>query len=73
MYSPAFPNALGGIRTPTLVVWGNEDRIIPVECGRLYQEAIPGANLEVLDACGHWPHFEQPGRLASAISKFLST
>ena len=73
MYSPAFPAALGGIRTPTLVVWGAEDRIIPVECGRLYEQAIPGAKLEVLDGCGHWPHYEQPGRLANVVASFLNT
>ena len=73
MYSPALPAALGGVRTPTLIVWGAEDRIMPVECAQMFQAAIAGSKLELLDGCGHWPHFEQPERLAEAVSSFLST
>jgi pimeloyl-ACP methyl ester carboxylesterase len=71
MHNPAFPAALGGIRVPTLVVWGDDDKIIPVECGRLYAGAIPGARLEVIEGCGHWPHYEKPAELAEIVSKFL--
>jgi pimeloyl-ACP methyl ester carboxylesterase len=73
MYNPAFPAVLGGVRAPTLVVWGEDDRIIPVECGRVYEAAIPGARLEVIDGCGHWPHYEKPAELAETISRFLAT
>jgi pimeloyl-ACP methyl ester carboxylesterase len=73
MYNPAFPAVLGGVRAPTLVVWGEDDRIIPVECGRMYEAAIPGARLEVIDGCGHWPHYEKPAELAETISRFLAT
>jgi pimeloyl-ACP methyl ester carboxylesterase len=73
MHNPAFPQALGAVRVPTLVVWGAEDRIIPVECGRLYADAIPGARLEVIDGCGHWPHYEKPDELAGVVSRFLGT
>ena len=71
MHNPAFPAALGGVRTPTLIVWGAEDRIIPVECGRLFEQAIPGARLEVIEGCGHWPHYERPAELAETVLKFL--
>ncbi|HEU0075541.1 MAG TPA: alpha/beta hydrolase [Dehalococcoidia bacterium] len=71
MHNPAFPAALGAVRTPTLVVWGSDDRIIPVECGRLYAGAIPGARIEVIEGCGHWPHYEKPAELAEVVAKFL--
>ena len=71
MHNPAFPAALGGIRAPTLIVWGADDRLMPVECGRMYAEAIPGAQLQVIDGCGHWPHYEKPGELAEAIARFI--
>jgi pimeloyl-ACP methyl ester carboxylesterase len=71
MYSPALPALLGGVRVPTLIVWGAEDRIIPEECGRLYQAAIPGSKLEVTQGCGHWPHYERPGELAGIVGRFL--
>jgi pimeloyl-ACP methyl ester carboxylesterase len=72
MHNPAFPAALGGIRTPALIVWGANDRIIPVECGRLYQQAIPGAKLEIMDNCGHWPHYEKPAELAEIVRGVLA-
>jgi pimeloyl-ACP methyl ester carboxylesterase len=73
MHDPAFPAALGAISVPTLVVWGADDRIFPVECGRMYQAAIAGARLEVIEGCGHWPHYEKPAELAEAVQRFLAT
>jgi pimeloyl-ACP methyl ester carboxylesterase len=72
MYDPALLPMLGKIRVPTLVVWGAQDQIIPIECGHLYQRAIPGATLRVIDHCGHWPHFEQPQTLAEIIDEFVA-
>ena len=72
MYDPALLPMLGKIQLPTLVVWGAQDQIIPLECGHLYQQAIPGATLRVIDRCGHWPHFEQPEALADLIREFIA-
>ncbi|HEX5370584.1 MAG TPA: alpha/beta hydrolase [Dehalococcoidia bacterium] len=71
MHSPALPSLLPGISTPTLVVWGAEDRIIPVECSRQFQESIPGARLEIIEECGHWPHYEKHQQLAESVRAFL--
>jgi pimeloyl-ACP methyl ester carboxylesterase len=73
MHSPALPSLLGGISTHTLIVWGGEDRIIPVECGRQFQESIPGARLQIIEECGHWPHYEKHQQLAELVRAFLST
>jgi pimeloyl-ACP methyl ester carboxylesterase len=72
MYDPALLPTLGKIRLPTLVVWGGQDHIIPIDCGHLYQQAIPGATLRVIDRCGHWAHFEQPRSLAEIIREFVA-
>ena len=72
MYDPALLPTLGKIRLPTLVVWGAQDQIIPLDCGQLYQQAIPGATLRVIDRCGHWAHFEQPRTLAEIIREFIA-
>jgi pimeloyl-ACP methyl ester carboxylesterase len=72
MYDPALLPTLGKIRVPTLVVWGAQDQIIPIDCGHLYQQAIPGAALRVIDRCGHWAHFEQPQTLAEIIREFIA-
>ena len=71
MHSPALPSLLKAVRTPSLIIWGAEDRIIPVECGRQIQAAIPGSRLEVIEHCGHWPHYEKPRQLADTVKAFL--
>ncbi|MBM3222722.1 MAG: alpha/beta hydrolase [Candidatus Tectomicrobia bacterium] len=71
-YDRALPGMLGKVRVPTLIVWGAQDRIIPVECGRLYQQSIPGATLQLMEHCGHWPQFERPQELARLVSEFTS-
>jgi pimeloyl-ACP methyl ester carboxylesterase len=72
MYDAALPGMLGKIRTSTLIVWGANDEIMPVECGQLYQQAIPGATLRLLDKRGHWPQLERPHELASMIQAFIA-
>jgi pimeloyl-ACP methyl ester carboxylesterase len=72
MYDPALPEMLGKVQVPTLIVWGKEDHIVPVECAFQYQQAIPGATLRVLDHCGHFAHFEQPRLLAETIGGFIA-
>ena len=59
------------ITAPTLVVWGREDRLIPLAYGEAYAHGIPGAKLVVLDRCGHLPPFEQPERFAEIALGFL--
>jgi pimeloyl-ACP methyl ester carboxylesterase len=72
MYDPALPGMLGKVRVPTLIVWGKQDQIVPVECASLYQRAIPGATLRIVDRCGHFAHLEQPEQLASIVSEFVA-
>lgn len=72
MYDPALLPTLGKIRVPTLVVWGAQDQIVPIECGHLYQQAISGATLRVIERCGHWAHFEQPETLAGIVREFVA-
>lgn len=58
---------------PTLVIWGDDDRIIPVEHGRALAELRPACRLEVLPGVGHFPHVEQPGAVIDLIDEFVST
>ncbi len=57
---------------PTLVVWGESDRIIPVEHAYGVRAARPGSRLEVLAGVGHFPHVEAPAEFASAIEEFIA-
>ena len=71
LYNPHLHKWLHRISVPTLVVWGREDRIIPNGYGTAFTDLIPGSRLRVIEACGHLPHMEKPGELASDIETFV--
>jgi pimeloyl-ACP methyl ester carboxylesterase len=52
-------------------LWGAEDRIVSLEYGRAWQDAIPGARLEVIANAGHFPHWEQPRAFAEKVAAFV--
>ena len=64
---------LGSVQTPTLVIHGDEDRMLPIANGRLIAERIPGARLEVLEGVGHMFWWEQPERSAELIGEHALT
>ena len=71
MFNRSLTHLLPRLRVPTLVIWGKEDQIIPLECGERYQRAIPGARLEVLPQCGHNPHLEKTEQFVGLVREFL--
>lgn len=58
---------------PTLIVWGDDDPIIPVEHAHTTHAAIPESRLEIVEGGGHWPHLEDPHRVAEAMREFVAT
>ena len=62
---------IGEMKVPTLVIWGEDDRMIPIEVGRRLQQLISGAKLEVIPECGHLPALEKPGEFVRAVIEFL--
>jgi pimeloyl-ACP methyl ester carboxylesterase len=58
---------------PTLIVWGTEDRIIPVEHGRTAHELMPGSRLVELEGAGHWPQLDMPARFTDALVDFIES
>jgi pimeloyl-ACP methyl ester carboxylesterase len=58
---------------PTLIVWGADDRLIPVEHGIAAHEAIAGSRLAVFDDVGHFPQCEAPERLVDTLLDFVET
>jgi pimeloyl-ACP methyl ester carboxylesterase len=62
----------GRVEAKTLIVWGDEDRIIPLAHGRRLQKLIPGARLEVIPACGHSPHEERPEEILRVALPFFA-
>jgi pimeloyl-ACP methyl ester carboxylesterase len=72
MYNPTLPRLLGGVQTETLVVWGRDDRIVPLSCGEQYARALPGSRLTVVEGAGHFVEMEQPETLAKLIVQFAA-
>ena len=70
MYNASLPHLLGGVSTPTLIVWGRGDRVVPLECGERYAKALPQARLSIVENAGHFVEMEQPAELARLIGDF---
>ena len=70
-HNPKLERRLNRITSPTLIVWGRQDRLIPLAHGERYAAKIPGARLAVIDQCGHLPALEQPDELYRVVTDFL--
>ncbi|MBV9118782.1 MAG: alpha/beta fold hydrolase, partial [Acetobacteraceae bacterium] len=72
MYSQTLPYLLGGVRAGALLVWGDDDKIVPRSAGEAYRRALPGARLEVVPECGHFIDMERPEALARLVADFAA-
>ena len=72
MYDLRLPGLLARVNIPTRIIWGKEDRLVPLECGQLYQKAIPGSDLVVIDNCGHVPQIEKTAEFVSTALEFFA-
>ena len=61
------------ITVPTLILWGRQDRVVPLRVGELLHTAIPNSRLEVIEECGHVPHEEKPEETITRITRFMIT
>jgi pimeloyl-ACP methyl ester carboxylesterase len=62
---------IGEIKAPTLILWGAEDRVIPVEVGDEFHRLIPGSKLVVYPGIGHIPQEEASEESAAEVREFL--
>jgi pimeloyl-ACP methyl ester carboxylesterase len=72
MSDPTLLGRLAGVDVPTLVVWGESDRIVTPSYGRAVARAIPGARFVEIPEAGHLPHLEAPDATWAAIDPFLA-
>lgn len=72
MFNPTLPHLLGGVQAPALIVWGDDDQIVPRECADLYAAALPNARIEIVRQCGHLVDLEKPQELAKLVGDFLA-
>jgi pimeloyl-ACP methyl ester carboxylesterase len=59
--------------TPTLIIWGDADAIIPVQHATDAHAALPGSRLEIFEGVGHFPQAEDPARFLAVLEDFLGT
>ena len=67
---PKLERRLYRISAPTLVLWPDDDRVIPRAHAERYAERIPDARLEVIEGCGHALYAEKPEEIARAVLAF---
>ena len=72
----AIRNKLGDelkeIKTPTLLIWGNNDTITPPFVGKEFNKLIPNSELHLIDKCGHAPMMERPDEFNEILNGFLT-
>jgi len=56
---------------PTLLMWGDHDRIIPVDHGYAAHRDMPASRLEIFDDAGHHPHIADPDRFVDVLTSFV--
>jgi pimeloyl-ACP methyl ester carboxylesterase len=72
MYNPQLPRWLARINVPTLLLWGESDRVVTPDYGRAYNRLIPGSRFELIEAAGHYPEIEQPEAFVERVAAFLN-
>jgi pimeloyl-ACP methyl ester carboxylesterase len=73
MHNPKLIHRLRRVRARTLVIWGQDDRLVPLAHGQAYRDAIAGAELKVIERCGHAPQLERPIELTALVRQFIQT
>lgn len=71
LFDPELEKWLHRITAPTHIVWGEQDRIFPVEYAKAFHRLILNSRVTVIPRCGHLPHVEQPAALLDAIVGFI--
>jgi pimeloyl-ACP methyl ester carboxylesterase len=66
-------NELGKINVPALIVWGAEDRVVPLEAGQKMNSLIENSELKVYENIGHLPQEESPQRVVEDIFEFTGS
>lgn len=71
LFSRQLPHLLKVVRAPALLIWGSEDRVVPIDSGYQYRDALPDARLEVIEGAGHYVEYEEPETVARLIAAHI--
>jgi len=73
LHSRRLKERLRFVKVPTLIVWGEQDKILSVEHAREWQMRLPHADVALIPRAGHFPHVEQPEVCLPTLLEFLRT
>jgi pimeloyl-ACP methyl ester carboxylesterase len=71
-YDPKLAARLHRVRCPVLLLWGDNDRLVPPAYAHAYKQYLPHAELKLIPQCGHLPMFEKEDDFVSALAAFAS-
>jgi pimeloyl-ACP methyl ester carboxylesterase len=71
MYNRQMAPLLGELHVPTLLVWGEHDAVVPLECAQRYAELLPDARIEIVAGSGHAVDMERPAELAALVRRHV--
>lgn len=63
---------LSEITAPTLVIWGRDDRFVPMDLGLRLLWGMPNAELHIFNRCGHWAQWEHAAKFNRMVRDFLA-
>ena len=72
-YDPKLAARLRRVNCPTLLLWGEHDRLVPPAYGQAYKQHLPRAEMKLIPACGHLPMFEKEAEFVEAVMKFCQS
>lgn len=70
-FDPDLERWLHRIKLPALVVWGDDDKVMPPDYAARWRERLPDSRLEMVKDCGHLPHVEQADVVTRQVRDFL--
>ena len=68
-HDPHLPKWLHRIKVPVTIVWGEQDKILPVALAYEFKKLIKNSKLEIIPQCGHLPHAEKPDQFVEIVCR----
>jgi pimeloyl-ACP methyl ester carboxylesterase len=70
-FNPALERWLHRIAVPSLLIWGEDDKLIPAAYAKKWAELVPGIRVEMFAKCGHIPFVEKADAVTKLVLEFL--
>jgi pimeloyl-ACP methyl ester carboxylesterase len=71
-FNPDLEKWLHRIKLPSLIIWGDEDKVMPADYAGLWRERLPDARLVMIEKCGHVPQIEKLSETIDPLRDFLA-